>query len=817
VLALFLVRPQAGLLHRRIAGLLSSELGRPVEIASVHIRFLPRPALELRDVAIHDSAQFGAEPLVYSPEVTAELRISSLLRGRLEISGLNLNNASLNLARSREGFWNLAELLQRASRSSTAPTGAGRKETRREFPYIEASEARINFKDGLEKTHFALTNADLSLWQESETEWGVRLRARPIRTDRNLTDAGEIRLDGFWQKSVEPENTPVQLAVEWRQAQIGQVSEFFTGNDSGWRGSLRFAGTLGGTLGHLRLAADAGVDELRRGNVLSRGDFSMAARCTAEFGSAQRALRQLDCNAPAGDGWVELKGEASGIPFSAYDLTLIAKDVPAQSALQLARQIRAGLPTDLDVTGTLNMSVWLRRPDSNAGPQLAGEGDAIGVRLSSSTTGAQLALARIPFAITAGKPGAAHSKPAMLWLSPKVEIGPIRAGLGKSFPITAELELSRTGYNGWIRGESSLSGLQKAAGVLHIPMVAVRADGSATVNLVLAHNWGEATRAITGTAQLRSVRAQIWGLNAPVEIRRADITIGADSVRVSDIEASAADTMWRGLVTLPRPCATPQTCPFEFRLRSAHVSAASLNRLLNPAAARHPWYRLLDLGNSSSFFGRTNATGSITVDKLALGGVECSGFSAVVGLQNARLILANVRGKLAGGSGSGVLRADFSAQPPAYSGTGQFEGMSLAAVSELMHTQWAEGSGSAKYQFRAEGRSLEELLQSAEVNATFNVHDGMFPHIWLANGAEPLRARTFSGRLLLQTGTVEFDDAKLNNGDTGFAISGTATIGGALNLKMTGDDSREYLVSGTLQQTRVSPLATPPTQAALKR
>jgi hypothetical protein len=134
-----------------------------------------------------------------------------------------------------------------------------------------------------------------------------------------------------------------------------------------------------------------------------------------------------------------------------------------------------------------------------------------------------------------------------------------------------------------------------------------------------------------------------------------------------------------------------------------------------------------------------------------------------------------------------------------------------------MHTQWAQGSGSAKYQFRAEGRSLQELLQSAEINATFDVRDGVFPHIWLVDDADPLRAETFSGKIALQTGTIQFDNAKLNSGDTAFVVSGTAAIGGALNLKMTADDSREYLVSGTLQQTRVSLLPNPPTQAALKR
>ena len=61
LLALFLVRPQSGLLHRKVADSLSTELGRRVEIAGVHIRFLPRPGLELENLTIYDNPAFGAD------------------------------------------------------------------------------------------------------------------------------------------------------------------------------------------------------------------------------------------------------------------------------------------------------------------------------------------------------------------------------------------------------------------------------------------------------------------------------------------------------------------------------------------------------------------------------------------------------------------------------------------------------------------------------------------------------------------------------------------------------------------------------------
>src|SRR5207247_8955048 len=118
--------------------------------------------------------------------------------------------------------WNLQDLMQPSSEISTVPTGSARKESRLEFPYIKATHARINFTVGAEKTHFAVTDAQFALWQESDDVWGMRLKAQPIRTDATLTDTGVINISGKWQRAASPEGTPVELGSGWKQAQAGQ-------------------------------------------------------------------------------------------------------------------------------------------------------------------------------------------------------------------------------------------------------------------------------------------------------------------------------------------------------------------------------------------------------------------------------------------------------------------------------------------------------------------------------------------------------------------------------------------------------------------
>ncbi len=168
LLALFLVRPGAERLRTRIVRSISLALGRQVDVGSVNIRLLPQPGFDLKNFAVRDDPAFSAEPVLRSAEVTAALRLTSLLRGRLEIARLSLTEPSLNLVRNTEGHWNLENLLERAAKTPVAPTSKAKTEIRPGFPYIEADGGRINFKFGPEKKPCALTEAGFALAEGGE-------------------------------------------------------------------------------------------------------------------------------------------------------------------------------------------------------------------------------------------------------------------------------------------------------------------------------------------------------------------------------------------------------------------------------------------------------------------------------------------------------------------------------------------------------------------------------------------------------------------------------------------------------------------------
>jgi AsmA protein len=235
-------------------------------------------------------------------EVTAILRLTSLLRGRLEIARLDLTEPSLNLVRGANGRWNLEALLERTARTPLAPTSKAKSEPRPGFPYIEATGARINFKSGPEKKPYALTNADFSLWQDSENAWGVRLKAQPFRTDLNLNDTGMLQVNGTWQRAVALRDTPLQFSLEWNRAQLGQLTKLFTGNDQGWRGGVQLDVTLSGTPANLQISTNASILDFRRYDIASGQPLRLAGHCDGQYSSVSHAFHEVICNAPVGTG-----------------------------------------------------------------------------------------------------------------------------------------------------------------------------------------------------------------------------------------------------------------------------------------------------------------------------------------------------------------------------------------------------------------------------------------------------------------------------------------------------------------------------------
>jgi uncharacterized protein involved in outer membrane biogenesis len=229
--------------HRRIAESIGEGIGRPVRMSSVKMRLLPRPGFEIADFEVEEDPAFGAEPILRAAEVTAYVRLLPLWRGRLEIARIAFDEPSVNLVRNAEGRWNFESLVSQAARTPKAPTGQPHAGSLPRFPYIDASDARINFKFGNEKMPFSFFNADLAVWLETPGEWRVEFAAQPVRTDLSLdlANTGIVNITGSLRRAPTLTEMPAVLHAEWTNAPLGQLSRLLAGSDANWRGYADFS------------------------------------------------------------------------------------------------------------------------------------------------------------------------------------------------------------------------------------------------------------------------------------------------------------------------------------------------------------------------------------------------------------------------------------------------------------------------------------------------------------------------------------------------------------------------------------------------
>jgi len=846
VLVLFLLRPGASRLKSRIVSSISSGVGRPVDIGSVHLRLLPQPGFDLENLVVYDDPAFGAEPMLRASEVTADLRLTSLVRGRLEIARLDLTEPSLNLVQAESGRWNLEALLERTAHIPLAPTAKAKSEPRPGFPYIEATSARINFKSGPEKKPYALTNADFSLWQDSENSWGVRLKAQPFRTDLNLNDTGLLQVSGTWQRADALRDTPLQFSLEWNRAQLGQFTKFFTGNDQGWRGAVQLDVTLAGTPEKLQVASNGSIQDFRRYDIPSGQALRLAAHCDGEYRSLDRAVHGLLCSAPVESGLITLKGDM-GLPGShLYALVLAAEDVPASAAALLVERAKRNLPQDLIADGLVRGNLRVEEgPGSKL--QFEGRGEIADFRLASTENKSEIGPEKVPFLLTAGdssarKLAARKNAPGMRFPeTPHVEFGPFPVAIGRAVAPTVRGWVDRGGYNFQVAGETEIAKALRMARLFGLATLQSTAEGTAQIDLQIAGSWAERSNGtssgftgsqVTGTAKLRNVRVAVRGAGDPVEIVSADMLLLPDEVRVAKLNARAADTSWTGLLQMPRGCGTPGACQVHFILNANQIALGGLREWISPRPKERPWYRVLESSGPGGppFLASVRASGQLTADRLQMQSLAATRISANVSLDRGKLQVSDLTADFFGGKHLGQWEADFSVKPPICGGSGSLTGVSLARFAEVMKDGWIAGIANAKYDVKAPcpaelWTSLStsfwtSFSSSAEGTLQFDVRDGDLPRVVLEEDGAAFRFTRFAGQARLSAGEIDIKDARLDSAEGKFQLTGSASLKGQLDFRLArnqnGASGPVYAISGTLAEPRVTHSASSETQARLK-
>ena len=807
LLVAFLVVPPLVSVNRyksQITLLMSASLGHPVRLSSVGVRILPWPSFVLTDLTVEEDPAYGAEPILHANAVTASIRLLSLWRGRLEIDSVSVDEASLNLVRTGTGRWNLDSLFRTVTVPKAKPDQA--TETAPKLPSIEATDSRINIKDGVEKLPFSFLSTDLKFWEESPGEWRLRLTAQPARTDvaLNLADTGAVRLEARGTRAPQLSQMPLHLDIEWREAQLGQLSRLLIGSDPGWRGNLT---------GELHLDGNAEAAEIKarlRAEGVHRAEFAPAepmdfdANCALLYHYSARAVENLACDSPLGNGRFHLFGDLSGEGAPPH-LAVEFNRIPLQFGLDALRTIRSGFGTGLEARGTLSGKITFTenvapedkpRPAKNrsekahpaAGP-LSGSLTVEGLQISGDPLSAPIRLPRFVLEPVAAAQGQSQA------LATTVAI-PSGAGL---LTVTARLALS--GYQISVRGQAAIARareLAKVCGMRDAPALDSLSGGSMTVDLSTDGPWipvpGTAysnipvaalpapqiplTRRVTGTLVLRNAHWNADFLANPVQISQATLHLGQGEIRWDPAAFSYGPVKGTASLALPDDCVAPLTCLPHFQIQFDDLDAEALQAAVLGAHERGTLLStLLARLRPSSAPSWPRTEGQITAGSLVLGPVTLHDATAALRTTDTGVVLSSLDAALLGGRlhASGTFEAG---EVPAYNFKAELEKLSPAAVGQLLGWRSTGTKFDADGKIELSGFTAHDLAASAKGSLHFDWRHGS---IAPAPASDPIpaaltRFERWTGDAAIANGAVTIKQNLVQRGPRKHTVEATVTF-----------------------------------------
>ena len=852
--------------HHTIAETISRSIGRPVHLGSVQLQLLPRPGLALSDFVVEEDPGFGAEPLLRAPSVTVSLRLSSLWRERLEVSRIDLDNASLNVVNDARGQWNFSSLLIQAARTPNAPTAQRHATQELRFPYIEFRSARINFKSGAEKKAVSFLNADLSIWLDQPNQWQLRFEAQPARTDLDLdlADTGLMRLEGSVNRATALDQIPVKLHAEWDKAPLGQVSRMLFGEDSGWRGLLSAEADFTGDIRNLSVNARLRVDDAHHQEFTPPTPLNIDARCRAVYQGTARSVDDLTCLWPVGDGHLLLTGAIKTLARPEANLTLEINHTPASFAVTALGLLRRGLTPSLDAAGLINGHFTYAGGPFAAhrkSPTLSGEAFVEALSLSFPGIGKPLAFPTLHFVTVPPAPSrhakrpaskAAHSaKPASLPAHVTVFLDPAAIDLDAPNPLQLSGRFTANDFALRLAGQADLvrfAALTKSSGLLGSSLTSITsppAGPRATANLDLTVE-GPWVAPLTGASPplpsavtqgiLRIERAQArldW-LPEPVEIASASAAFSPGKVTWSDAAFTVNGIAARGSFTHPLPCGAPDCAasgsedPVEhFNLDIPSLDAAALQSALM-GAGRHNEFLSAILAEVERRTAPWPALdGAVHIGVLTLDTVSLHDARAVLRVKGRRMEIASLAAAALGGSLNVAGSVETTGRRPVYKLNLTWSGVSVPQVAAVFHEKWGAGAIDGAASLTLEGYSASDLAGSAR---------GTFQWDWargsLGSGAPGAAGAPAMPRLAnlekasltgpqaakfpvnfsrwRASGTIADRTLKLDPADRTNLVTGTISFNRELDLSWPVSEDTALHLAGTLAHPSITSPQTPP-------
>ncbi|HYT23136.1 MAG TPA: AsmA family protein [Candidatus Polarisedimenticolia bacterium] len=796
-----LVRTHRG--HAYLIAHLERAFGRQVEVESFDARILPSPQLDANGVTVGEDPSFGHEYFLRAENLSANLRLMSLLRGHFEFGTMSLNKPSLILVRNSEGRWNLERWLPPAKTiplqnarvygpaSPVAPVNRLEK--------IEFDDGRVNFKTGDDKLPFAFTGVSGSVEQILPGRWQLQLTAQPWRSGVSLQSAGTIKVLGD-VAGTSARLQPAGITLRWSDASLADVLRLFRGQDYGVRGTFALDATAKSGAAKEDLPEDwsfsihGRTGQIHRWDLAERTDnprLNLKVNGRWNIGSGSLIAEELVVDGPKSN----LRGQFRLIGGNAPSMELRLDSLGIQASDLLAwyrsfhPDVAEGVAAEQYFTGGMILRGWPMSLESAA--------------LSSS--GGIVKVPGFPQPVRIGPLNGGRERGVLT-------IGPARVALGGEARDVMAPKRRRVALAMENAADLTFThDLNTHAGSISIEGNVFKAEDflklSAAFGRQLNRGWeltGQAT-AVTrwewkqpfagtwnGRIGFNKANLTVAGLNQPLKISESalDWVDGRRIARLMRVEGFGG--MWTGNIEEPARTNEDNGPKWNFHLRVDQLNAADLDRWVGPRARPSWLQRLLPplLGGSapsipaSELVRRVNAEGELdigqlTIEKLKLEQVQARGY-----LHDLQLDVREAQAEWAGGKVHAKINAKFLPRP-AYDISAELDRVNLAQLPGAGRiAERLGGFATGTLRVKTEGVGRDELLGKLSGRGDFHLNKvefrGWDVNASVADGeahAGVSRWATGEGSLCLQDSAILLEDFRLNSGWQSTLVNGTLSFG----------------------------------------
>ena len=671
---------RADMYGRQIREAMERGLNRKVEIGKVRFNLFTGPGFTIEDVVIYDDPSAGIEPFAHMLELDAQVRLSSLIAGRIEFSRLRFVEPSVNIVKPAVGPWNLVPLLQHTVAAKTGAASA-------RLPEIQVSGGRINFKFADRKSPFYLTNADVIVAPRTSEKGAylIRFSGEPSRTDRAAQGFGVFKAAGRLLTGAG--DSRLEVDVELERGELADLVTLFRGQSVGLHGQVATTAKVYGGLSNLQILGTVSLEDIHRWDVAPERTGGIALKYR---GSYNAVSQRMEIAAGPKDN--------PGVPVSArlivdkalsqphWSADLSVNGVPASALVEVARDMGAPIPQEVAVRGNV--------------VGVVGYGPAAGLQGQLAVDAATVTLGNGP-ELTIGKAG-------VLIAGEELRLTPASvSGEGRSAELEATFIPTQHLFDATIRGKAMpVSSL--ASGTLIAtsanPFVS-RLSGGTWSGWIRYVSDAEQEGTWTANLDIRDTTTRIPGVAVPVRIAAAALELDGTDVQMRRMRLTAGELHIDGEYSY----ATEGNL-HAFTANMPTASAQELERVLLPALRQNAGLLArMRFARSSvpEWLRQRRARGRINVGTLTLGEVAIQDFETRVDWSGASVRFTGVHGDVEDGVLRGDAFVDLSPSGPNYKINGN-----------LTNVAWRGGKVDVSGTFTTNGTG-EELLANLRSEGTF--------------------------------------------------------------------------------------------------